>query len=181
MCSSDLQALSRAWLAGPTEGRRVAPMHGAYDVARVLTEANGVGAAPTEALERRLGVQVESVTTTQRTKELAFSRLQGFLSGRQFVLPDHPQLLRELSALEATPTENGGVRIAGEGGHPGDLAMALSLAALGLHDDVTVGRTTPTRPGTVPVTATPSGLFVPETPRPRDGGMGRARAYVVGT
>lgn len=120
------------------------------------------------------------VTTTQRSKELASSRLQGFLSGRQLVLPDHPQLLRELSALEATPTENGGVRIAGEGGHPGDLAMALSLAALGLHDDVTVGRTTPRRPGTVPVTATPSGLFVPETPRPRDGGMGRARYHVVG-
>lgn len=169
------QSLSRAWLPGPTQGRRIRPMHGAYDVARVFTEANGVGAGPSEALEHRLGVQVEPVMTTQRTKELAFSRLQGFLSARQLVLPEHPQLLRELSALEVTPTENGGVRIAGEGGHPGDLAMALSLAALGLDDDLTVGPTTPRRPGPWPGTTTPSGLFVPENPRPRTGGMGRAR------
>lgn len=174
------QALSRAWLPGPTQGRRITPIHGAYEVVRVFTEANGVGAAPSEGLVARLGAQVQAVTTTQRSKELAFSRLQGFLSSRQLVLPDHPQLLRELSALEAIPTENGGVRITGEGGHPGDLAMALSLAALGLTDDLTVGRVGPVRVDPERVTVTPSGLLVPEHPRPRDGGMGQHRFHVVG-
>src|SRR4051812_6710578 len=107
-----------------------------YQVARVFSEANGVGGPPTEALEALLPGRVERVNTTQATKELAFARILDLLTAKRLVLPDDPQLVQELAGLEATSTVNGGVRIAAAGVGHDDLAMALSFCALALEQDV---------------------------------------------
>lgn len=123
--------------------------HG-FDLGRVTSELNGVGAMPTQELERRLealraamtgyegwGARpmrawVEGVHTTNQLKEDAFGALRMLIQQGRLVLPNHPGLLRQLHALEFEVTETGAVRIAvpERAGHD-DLAMSLALAAWG--------------------------------------------------
>lgn len=149
-----------------------------YDVAAIYSEAVGVGIPATEALVEELGPRVRPVVTTQESKERSFGRLLDLLSAGQLVLPDHPQLLRELAGLEATATAHGGLRIAAAGTGHDDLAMALSFCALGVGSDVRVGQPSPLGEAEGTVLRTPSGLAVPEVPSPRVGGLGRDRALL---
>jgi len=151
-----------------------------YDVAQVMSETNGVGGPATEALEDALGRygRLTRVNTTQETKERSFGRVLDLLSAGQPLLPDHPQLLRELAGLEMTPTPNGGLRIAAAGTGHDDLAMSLSFAVLAVDSDLTFGRTS--NPNNLTDQdgwlMAPNGLMVPVDPRPRWGGMGRERS-----
>lgn len=176
----------RGWRGGFTAGNTGVPfLHpgqaNGYQVAQVLSETNGVGGPATEALEDALGEwRVTRVNTTQASKELAFGRLLDLLSSDALVLPDEPQLLRELAGLEASPTGNGGVRIAAAGSGHDDLALSLSFAALALTPDMEAGpRSDPSRrpPPEDWVTA-PNGLTVPAHPSPVWGGFHSTRHYV---
>lgn len=145
----------------------------------MYSEANGAGQWPTEHLEAALPGRVVRVNTTQASKELAFGRLQGLLAQGRLLLPDHDQLLRQLSALEVTPTQFGGIRIAAAGAGHDDLALALSFAVGALSADVTTGRPSP--PSTWdadPGLRTGSGIWTPTTPSPREGGLGREADYL---
>jgi hypothetical protein len=101
----------------------------------LASEANGVGAMPSEVLARRMieaghGDVVATVFTTSRSKELGFGFLKLLMQDDRLRLPVHPALLRQLAALEFETLESGLVRIAvpDRAGHD-DLAMALCLAA----------------------------------------------------
>lgn len=176
----------RGWRGGFTAGNTGVPfLHpgkaNGYDVAQVLSETNGVGGPATEALEDALGeLRVTRVNTTQASKELAFGRLLDLLSSDALVLPDEPQLLRELAGLESQATRNGGVRIAAAGAGHDDLALSLSFTALALTPDMHTGRVSdPTRkpPPDDWVTA-PNGLTIPAEPSPVWGGFDSDRNYV---
>jgi hypothetical protein len=105
----------------------------------VRTETNGVGAYPSEELNRRLGgrVRVSPSATTQKSKEDAYGRLRVLLAQRAIVLPQHDELLRQLGGITATPTSSGGLRIAArvQSLHD-DLPDALVLATTGLPQDL---------------------------------------------
>jgi hypothetical protein len=79
---------------------------------------------------------VEPVATTAKVKEDAFGFIKLLLQQQRLMLPRHPSLLRQLSALEFSMTEGGSMRIAvpERAGHD-DVAMSLALAVLPLMSD----------------------------------------------
>jgi hypothetical protein len=117
--------------------RRVLQVARGYQMGRLASETNGVGAMPTEELKElgrgRIG-RLIPVATTAATKEDGFGRIKVLIEQGRLVLPRHPALLSQLSALEYQERESGNVRIAvpGRAGHD-DLAMALCLA-IGVSD-----------------------------------------------
>lgn len=171
MVTYEREQIRNLWQPGMERGYRV-------DV--VVSETNGVGGPATERLAEALrgrGTQVVGVTTTQRSKEVAFARLQELLDRRRIVLPRHDGLLRELAGLEAQPTGNGGQRIAAAGTGHDDLAMALSFTLLADPARVFVGP--PSQPrGEVEWLRTESGLRVPRRPAPRWGRMADPDAFL---
>jgi Terminase large subunit, T4likevirus-type, N-terminal len=111
----------------------------AFSFVRLMSEENGVGMAPTASLQKLLwehGVSadvVEAVTTTARLKENGFGFVRLLLQQGRLRLPRHPELLKQLAALEYEMTESGLLRISvpERVGHD-DLAMALCMAVLPL-------------------------------------------------
>lgn len=111
----------------------------AYDVHSVASEVNGVGAWPTDDLEARLAARVQGgrwgrvlvskVWTDVRRKQSGFAKIKGLLQRGHLVLPNHPELLKQLRALEFEQTAAGSMRIAvpERAGHD-DLALALMQA-----------------------------------------------------
>jgi hypothetical protein len=100
-----------------------------YRVVTFASETNGVGAMPTQELQRKLvenqlASPVAPVWTDQRRKMAGFSKIKVML-GRDLILPRHPELLRELRSLEFTRTDAGGLRIAARAGYHDDLSMSL--------------------------------------------------------
>lgn len=161
-------AVKRAQLYGATYGRTIDPgVAAGLNVLRIVTETNGVGAASSEALMDRLPGKVVGLVTTQETKERGFSRLQAWLQDGRLVLPEDQALLRELLALTAETTSNGGLRIVGENGHAGDRAMALSMAALAVPMSPSEGRCREGDDAATDWITTPNGLMIPRRPRPR--------------
>lgn len=109
--------------------------NGGFHVRCLASETNGVGAYPTEALtqrawERHTGMLVAKVHTDNRRKEAGFGAIKGLLQAGRLVLPRHPSLLRQLSALTFETTDSGNVRISVPevGGQHDDLAMSLMQA-----------------------------------------------------
>lgn len=106
----------------------------AFRFGRVFSEMNGVGAMPTEVLRRRLSESgsgsVVGVHTTSASKEDGYGAMKLLLQTGGLVLPRHPELLRQLAALEYETLDGGSVRIAvpERGGQHDDLAMGLMLA-----------------------------------------------------
>ena len=112
--------------------QRVVDVTNGYRLARLASETNGVGAMPTQELQRSLrgqGGRVMPIHTTSETKEEAFGRIKMLLQQGRLALPCHARLLGQLSALEFTERDSGGVRIPApvRSGHD-DLAMALALS-----------------------------------------------------
>jgi len=101
---------------------------------QVVSELNGVGAAPTERLLADLGsVRVTGQSSTQSSKENNYGRVLALLQERSIVLPNDPELLRQLGGISASPTPSGGLRIEARNARThDDLPDALSLAAGGL-------------------------------------------------
>lgn len=114
---------------------RVCDVAGVYRVRVLASELNGVGAYPTDDLRQRLSqrhgfsTQVSGVWTDVRRKESGFGMLRSLMQDGRLVLPNHPELLKQLRALEFEQLAGGGSRITvpERAGHD-DLAMALMQA-----------------------------------------------------
>jgi hypothetical protein len=79
-----------------------------------VSETNGVGAWPTQDLQRRLqgfGPRVAPAHTDNRRKQSGYGMLKGLLQQRAIVLPSHPRLLSQLRALQFEQLPGGGMRI----------------------------------------------------------------------
>lgn len=143
-----------------------------YRLPIVLSEINGVGVGGSEAIwehqrERQLGMRVVDVSTTAGLKLNAFGKLKILLQQNRLVLPRHPGLLRQLSALEYATVESGTVQIGVPEyrGHD-DLAMALMHA--GSCVELSAQRWLPEygrRRDDVPLLITKGGTQIPERPR----------------
>ena len=107
----------------------IAGLAAAWDLT-IYSETVGVGQSPTETLHATLvRSRVVDVSTSQAMKEDNYGRLATLLSERALVLPDHPEMLRQLGGVAATPTPLGRLRIGAryESLHD-DLPDALALA-----------------------------------------------------
>lgn len=111
------------------------PEQGGFHVRTLASETNGVGQMPTEQLssrayERRIGMFVSPVVTDARRKQSMFGGLKMLLQQGRLLLPRHPELLKQLAALEFEISNSGSMRIsvAERNGHD-DIAMALGQAA----------------------------------------------------
>ncbi|MCK0516977.1 terminase large subunit domain-containing protein [Williamsia sp. DF01-3] len=113
-----------------------------FGVHRYVSETNGVGQFPTQALQDKLHKEwyggggslqqltwVNGVHTDTSRKSGGFGRIKGLLQQGRLVLPRHPDLLRQLHALTFEQTESGQFKISvpDNVGHD-DLAMALLQA-----------------------------------------------------
>jgi Terminase large subunit, T4likevirus-type, N-terminal len=130
-------------------------LSGLWDLT-VFSETVGVGQSPTETLTERLTrSRVAPVNVSQATKEDDYGRVATLLAERALVLPDHPELLRQLAGVSAKPTPLGRLRIQArtESTHD-DLPDALALACGHL----------PRRLATPRARAVPAGWLWVETP-----------------
>ena len=96
----------------------------------VFSETVGVGQAPTETLTARLvRTRVVDISTSQAIKEDNYGRVATLLSERSLALPNHPEMLRQLGGVAATPTPLGRLRIGArtESLHD-DIPDAVSIA-----------------------------------------------------
>lgn len=109
-----------------------------YDILRLVSEENGIGQFATESLKQAIrrnrhrlphNTNVSGVATTQRRKMNGFGAIKVLLQQGRLVLPEHPDLLRQLNALEFESTDNGLMRIAvpDNVGHD-DLCMGMLQA-----------------------------------------------------
>lgn len=105
-----------------------------FQFAEITSENNAIGMMPSEVLARDVwevtGRQVVTpTTTTAKLKEDLFGFAKLLLQQGRLVLPRHPSLLRQLSALEFTQTETGLTKISvpERAGHD-DVAMSFALA-----------------------------------------------------
>lgn len=168
---------------------RVCDVCAAWWVRVVASERNGVGAYPTDDLRTRLrnarritDTHVAAVWTDVRRKQSGFGMIKGLLQSDRLVLPAHPELLKQLRALEFEQLPGGATRIAVPEnlGHD-DLAMALMQAVSCAHprmlsdqrsDWSAPGRTVPARSQPASdrsgddVVFTGGGVAVPRRPRP---------------
>jgi Terminase large subunit, T4likevirus-type, N-terminal len=96
----------------------------------VFSETVGVGQSPTEKLKETLTRSVVNPwDTSQARKEDCYGRAAMLLSERALVVPNHPELLRQMAGVAGRPTPMGRLRIGArtESLHD-DLPDALSLA-----------------------------------------------------
>jgi hypothetical protein len=142
-----------------------------YGLRVVASEANGVGAYPTEALNDEinrlgLGCHVAAVWTDVRRKQSGFGKIKMMLQRDLLVLPREPDLLKQLRGLEFEQLGGGSIKISvpERAGHD-DLAMALMQAISCIRPSLRYEDEVPARPG-LPHSATPGGILVPLQPRP---------------
>lgn len=128
----------------------VADLVDAYDVKVIASEVNGVGDAATSIVRNAIdararqarsmrgwsySVYVTDVMIDNRRKQAGFGRIKSLLQQRRLILPRHPELLRQLNALQFSYTDTGAVRISVPErlGHD-DFTMSL-LHAISCVDD----------------------------------------------
>ena len=141
-----------------------------YDMRLWASETNGVGSAPTQDLRRRLreegcGGWVIPVWTDARRKQAGFSKIKSLMQAGTLVLPRHPDLLRELHAIDYERTEAGSMRIAARTGFHDDLSMSLLQAVSCLRPSPNPDTSLFT--GQPEHTVTGRGTIMPVSPRPR--------------
>jgi Terminase large subunit, T4likevirus-type, N-terminal/Terminase RNaseH-like domain len=111
---------------------RIAEIDQGYDLTRVVSEMNGVGAMPTQVLTARLKTRVVGFHTDARSKEDGYGTIKTLIGQGRLHLPRHPALLGQLAALEFEQRDGGTTHISvpERMGHD-DLAMSLCLAVQG--------------------------------------------------
>jgi hypothetical protein len=83
-------------------------------------------------LMRVRGVALAEQPFSARSKPEVFFSLKTALAGGQLQLPDHPEMLRELRALESVRTSSGNYKIGAPKGMHDDFVTTLALLALKL-------------------------------------------------
>lgn len=114
---------------------RICDVCTAYYVRVLASETNGVGAYPSDDLKTRLwkvrglDTHVSKIWTDVRRKQSGFGMVKTLLQDGRLILPNEPELLRQLRALEFQQLTGGSMRIAvpERSGHD-DIAMALMQA-----------------------------------------------------
>lgn len=141
-------------------------------VQRFISETNGVGQMPTQVLSTKLGdifrsrlFSVQAVTTTAARKNAGFGRLKVLLQSGRMVLPNHPDLLRQLHGLTYEQTESGTLKISVPEniGHD-DLAMALMQAVSVIQTKVPVEAWPAPLCGTGEILTSDRGTRIPRQP-----------------
>ena len=155
---------------------RICEVASAYHLFVIASETNGVGASPTQdlqrlTLERRLGSHVRPTWTDVRRKQSGFGKIKGMLQRGTLVLPRHPDLLSELRGLQFETTPSGMTRIAAAGSGHDDMAMSLMQAVSCLHQAVNPDKSF-WPPAGVEYATTPRGTRVPLRPVPLRGYVG---------
>ncbi|MCR8899716.1 hypothetical protein NWF34_22530 [Gordonia sp. GONU] len=146
---------------------------GRLNVLRFISETNGVGQMPTQVLKQRMNElpydgslrYVNAVATTIHRKNAGFSRMKVLLQSGRLVLPNHPDLLRQLHALTYEQTEIGTLKISVPEniGHD-DLAMALMQAVSTIQTRIPVEAWPASLCGTGDILTTDRGTRIPRQP-----------------
>ncbi|MFY2790513.1 terminase large subunit domain-containing protein [Rhodococcus sp. MALMAid1271] len=154
---------------------RIAAVARGYDLYRIVSEVNGVGAMPTSVLQETVYRQsgpygrttmVTPVVTDNRRKASGYGAVKLLLQQGRLVLPRHPELLKQLHALQYEQTPSGAMRIEVPevAGHD-DLADALMQVMSTVQGNVAAWRPDDPRPAKSEVLTTGNGTKILEQPR----------------
>ena len=110
----------------------IAHLSKAYRIEKVI--ADQFGFAFLAELLRYRGVELAQLAFTARSKPEIFFALKSALSTGKFQLPNHPEAIRELRALESTRLSGGNYRICAPGKLHDDYATTLALLAYKISD-----------------------------------------------
>lgn len=162
-----------------------------YQLHTVVSEVNGVGAMPSEVLRNKMyrdelskvwnksgrWTRVVPLTTDIRFKMSAFGAIKLLLQQGRLILPNHPELLKQLHNLEYEQTETGQlrIRVPESAGHD-DVAMALAFAISTADGNVFAYRPDNPKADGQPVLTTGLGTHIPQHPRCLDAPQGLSRA-----
>jgi len=122
-------AILRGWRRAPVAQvcDEIASLARAYRVQSVV--ADQYSFVFLSELMRQRGVELEQLAFTARSKPEIFFDLKNALATGTFRLPEHPEALRELRALESVRLSGGGYRIAAPRGGHDDYVTVLALLA----------------------------------------------------
>lgn len=123
----------------------IAGLAAAYNGARVLTDQYS-SQTIIQGLDKR-GVRVEAAPWTNDSKVSALGALRRVLYGSALELPDHRELITELTNLEQRPTPSGRPRIAAPPGSHDDFATCLLQLVADLAAGATVAAGGSVAPG----------------------------------
>ena len=101
---------------------------------KLLVDQTGLGNPIVEHL-KELGMDVEGVTLTDRTKEELLSNLKILMEERKLLLPYDIELHNSINAIEFERTRTGGFRFSKRSGTYDDLGYALALACFAAKQD----------------------------------------------
>ncbi|MDH6283289.1 terminase large subunit domain-containing protein [Prescottella agglutinans] len=168
---------------------RIAEVARGYRLDSIISERNGVGQYPTEALRTAINgrhfagghfTRVLPVTTDNRRKTSGYGTMKVLLQQGRLILPRHPELLKQLHNLEYEQTPSGAVRIEvpEHAGHD-DLSDAAMQLMSTIDGHFTAWRPDDPRPTRCQILTTGNGTRIPEKPRcwdlPYALGRGRGR------
>jgi hypothetical protein len=108
------------------QARYVAWLHGLWRFRRIHADASNH--AVVDAL-RAKGLPVDAVAFTAPSKAELYGRLKASMEAGRLVLPDHPDLVRELSTFEYRISERGNLLLHHAAGGRDDFPDSLALAA----------------------------------------------------
>jgi hypothetical protein len=105
----------------------IAPLMQAYKVFTLYTDQFHFESLRQLAMD--YGMAIEGVTFTAGSKAAIYGNLQNLLNTGRLVLTDDREVMKELSSIERTLSQKGGISIEAPAGQHDDMATVVALAA----------------------------------------------------
>lgn len=103
-----------------------------FNFSRVVIDETGVGSGLVDFLQRQMGdYRVEGVTFTNKKKIELYSTLRNHFENNKIIIPNHPELLKELKQMEFEYNKLGTLKIHHPNNCFDDLSDALALSLHG--------------------------------------------------
>lgn len=153
---------------------RIAEVARGYNLTRIISETNGVGAMPTQVLHNTIDRQqhlqrghtlVTPVITDNKRKASGYGAAKLLMQDGRLILPRHPELLKELHALTYEMTPSGNVKIEVPAPGHDDLADCVMHLMSAVEGNYTAWRPDNPRPTQCDILTTGNGTHIPEQPR----------------
>lgn len=85
---------------------RIIELSKSFHIQKIVSETNGIGDMPTQALEQA-GMKVEGLFTTAQNKVNGYGRMKILMQAGRLIIPREPELIKQLTNLRYRISESG--------------------------------------------------------------------------
>lgn len=85
---------------------RIVELSKQFFIRNMVSETNGIGDMPSQALERE-GIRIEGLFTTAQNKVNGYGRMKILMQSQRLLIPREPELIKQLTNLRYTISESG--------------------------------------------------------------------------